>query len=352
MDRVDGELSVEQERQVNYILQSALGLTELVDDLLDLAKIEAGKIDVRPSQVNVDELFSALRGMLRPLLVAPSVQLAFTKPEMPLSLFTDEAKLSQILRNFISNALKFTERGEITVCANQQDDGRVRFEVRDTGIGIAPEDISLIFEEFGQIENALQRNIKGTGLGLPLCKKLVSLLGGELSVHSTVGEGSAFSVILPKIYNTDDALIEASLAAKSVVRDARIPVLLVEDDPSVRLVYEKFLQGSEFQLIAARSVREALVLWSQVEPAAVVLDILLHGQDSWSWLSELKNDPLLKSTPVIVATEVDDRRKGFALGADAYFVKPLSKNQLISTLRQLARKLRDHHDEAESTRGF
>lgn len=201
LDRVDGDLTYEQEKQVSLIMQSALNLSELVNDLLDLTKIEAGKVEVHLKTVDVVELFSALRGMLRPLLTGESVKLIFEDPAETLFMDTDEAKLSQILRNFISNALKFTEQGEIVVRAilNKTQD-LVTFSVADTGIGIEAKDISLIFEEFGQVENPLQRKTKGTGLGLPLCKKLATLLGGSVSVQSSPGEGSIFFLNVPRFH--------------------------------------------------------------------------------------------------------------------------------------------------------
>ena len=170
LERVDGELSPEQEKQVRFILKGAESLTELVDDLLDLAKIEAGKIDVRTAPFEVEDMFSALRGMLRPLLLSSTVELLFDAPAEPITMMTDEAKLSQFLRNFISNALKFTEAGHVRVSATLLPKGEaVRFDVEDTGLGIAPEHQQLIFEEFSQVENRLQHRVKGTGLGLPLC---------------------------------------------------------------------------------------------------------------------------------------------------------------------------------------
>ncbi len=178
LDRVDGELTTEQERQVHFIRKAAESLSELVNDLLDLAKVAAGKVVVRPAEFEVSDLFGALRGMLRPLLLGASVNLVFEEPETLPPLRTDEAKVSQILRNFISNAPKFTERGEVRVSARLEPGGAsVLFSVADTGIGIAPEDQATLFQEFAQIENPLQRKVKGTGLGLPLSKKLAELLG-------------------------------------------------------------------------------------------------------------------------------------------------------------------------------
>src|SRR3989442_1060428 len=171
---------------------------ELVDDLLDLAKVEAGKIVVRPIEFEVANLFGALRGMLRPLLVNESVALVFEDTSSVPTLFQDEGKVSQILRNFISNALKFTERGEVRVSATVvDDDTAVAFSVADTGIGIAAEDQERIFHQFGQLENPLQRKVLGTGLRLPLTKKLVEILGGRLARVSEPGVGSTVTTVLP-----------------------------------------------------------------------------------------------------------------------------------------------------------
>ncbi|TFW01156.1 histidine kinase [Oxalobacteraceae bacterium OM1] len=204
IEHVDGDLNEEQEKQVRFILKGAESLGELVNDLLDLAKIEAGKVDLRLAPFSVEELFSALRGMMRPLLVSEGVRLVFETPQGVTSMYTDEAKLSQILRNFISNALKFTEAGEVVVSA-VADGGMVRFAVRDTGLGIAPEHQELIFEEFGQVENRLQGRVKGTGLGLPLCRRLAGLLKGRVELESTLGQGSTFAVVLPVVYPDKEA---------------------------------------------------------------------------------------------------------------------------------------------------
>ena len=338
LDRVDGELSGEQEKQVMFILQSAVSLNDLVNDLLDLAKIEAGKVDVRANTFNVADLFSALRGMLRPLLVSESLNLTFIDPDPALEMHTDEGKLSQILRNFISNALKFTETGAIIVSATPLPaEGAIRFSVSDTGLGISSDDQKLIFEEFSQVENHLQRRVKGTGLGLPLCRNLATLLDGSVAVQSTPGVGSLFSVTLPVKYLSSEGSEPAAEPVSDMADDQRMPVLVVEDNPPIRLLYEKFLAGTEFRLVAARSVREAVDLWQQERPAAVILDIMLHGENAWHWLAELKNDPLRRQVPIIVATEIDDQRKGLALGADAYYVKPLLRQQLLSNLRALVK---------------
>jgi signal transduction histidine kinase len=198
--RTDGELSTEQERQVTLLRDSALGLMEMVNDLLDLAKIEAGKSTLRLTEIPAGDMISALRGMFRPLVDASAVKLVFEDPDPALLLRTDEGKLSQVLRNFISNAVKFTAAGEVRITTRARDDDRVEFSVADTGIGIAPEDQGRIFEEFVQVEGHHQRKVKGTGLGLSLSKKIAQLLGGAITLESTPDIGSVFTLVIPRVH--------------------------------------------------------------------------------------------------------------------------------------------------------
>jgi signal transduction histidine kinase len=197
LDRVDGPLTEEQERQVAFIQQNATEFAEMVDDLLDLAKVEAGRVEISPAWFEMVDLFSALRGMFKPVLTNPAVSLVFEEPENVPKLYTDDHKLSHILRNFISNALKFTPRGEVRVSAKFESESRVTFSVSDSGIGIAPEFHRSIFEDFSQVKSPLQKRLRGTGLGLSLSKKLAALLGGTVDLRSEPGKGSVFSVTIP-----------------------------------------------------------------------------------------------------------------------------------------------------------
>jgi signal transduction histidine kinase/CheY-like chemotaxis protein len=334
MDRVDGELSTEQERQIYFVRKSAENLSELVNDLLDLAKVEAGKLVVRPAEFEVRNLFGALRGMLRPLLLNTSVNLVFDEPEQIPPLCTDEGKVSQILRNFISNALKFTEQGEVRVSVRLSEDGRSAvFSVADTGIGIAPEHQSIIFQEFAQLENSLQRKVRGTGLGLPLSRKLAELLGGSVSVTSQPGLGSTFSAGIPLVYGGLQPFSDVLLPPE--LDHERLPVLVIEDEIEQRLLYEKYLRGTGFQVAPARSLREARALLETVRPAAVILDIFLPGEDAWGMLPYLKTAPETAGIPVLVVTTVDDRQKAMSLGADAFAQKPVARRWLLDQLHKL-----------------
>lgn len=196
-DRVDGPLTEEQEKQVGFIDGTATELAEMVDDLLDLAKIEAGRVDISPAWFEMVDLFSALRGMFRPVLHNPATALIFEEPEGLPKLYTDDRKLSQILRNFISNALKFTTQGEVRVSVMRVGEDSLKFSVSDTGIGIAPEHHAAVFDDFSQVDSPVQKRLRGTGLGLSLSRQFAVLLGGRVEVASELGKGSVFSVTLP-----------------------------------------------------------------------------------------------------------------------------------------------------------
>lgn len=303
MDRVDGELSEEQEKQVMYIRRSADTLLELVTDLLDLAKIEAGKVTVRPNQFVVAELFGALRGMLRPLLKNPNVVLTFEE-EANLELFTDESKVSQILRNFVSNALKFTQQGEVSVTARAGQHDTVIFSVRDTGIGIARADQGRVFEEFTQIDSALQRQTKGTGLGLPITKKFAELLGGSVLLESEPGTGSTFSAIIPRVYSAsiERQQNESGTAAAPALRDASPIVLIIDDEEISRYVLRNLLRASNFRVIEANGGVNGLQVAESRRPAAIFLDLIMNGMQGEETLQKLKANPATASIPVIIHT--------------------------------------------------
>ena len=197
-DGLDGPLNDEQLRQVRFVSAAAVELRDMVDDLLDLAKIEAGRISISPAWFDLMDLFSALRGMFRPLVEgAATVELVFEEPPALPMLYTDDKKLAQILRNFIANALKFTPQGRVAVSARMHGEGHVCFSVSDTGIGIPEHMVGALFEDFVQVDSPIQKRLRGTGLGLALCRRFAELLGGSVGVHSVVGQGSEFHVILP-----------------------------------------------------------------------------------------------------------------------------------------------------------
>ena len=219
LDRMDGPLTAEQEKQLNFIQNSAVELTEMVNDLLDLAKIEAGRVSISPEWFDMVDLFAALRGMFRPILDHDRVSLIFEEPVEVPRIYTDDKKLSQILRNFISNALKFTQRGEVRVTARCKVPGWVTFAVADTGIGIAKEHLGALFRDFIQIDSPIQKRWRGTGLGLSLSKRLAELLGGIVEVESELGKGSTFSVIIPVHFEAEKIAAPQADAGISLAKE-------------------------------------------------------------------------------------------------------------------------------------
>lgn len=304
LDRIDGELTPEQERQVGYIRRSAESLLELVNDMLDLAKVEAGKADVKPARFAVTGLFGALRGALKPLLTTSSVELLFEPAQDLPTLYTDEAKVAQILRNLISNALKFTESGEVRVTARMSEDERcVIVTVRDTGIGIAPEDHERIFEEFSQVHTRLQRKVKGTGLGLPLSRSLARLLGGDLTVESVPGQGSVFTLAI--LASAGEPGREST---SSPGNDGK-SVLLIDDDETFRYVLRQIVGNeSRYEFLEASGGEEGLKLAREKKPDVIILDLQMPTVDGFTVLQQLGADQRTDTIPVVVSTSmaIDD----------------------------------------------
>lgn len=308
LERMDGELTSEQEKQVMFIRKSAEGLSELVNDLLDMAKVEAGKIVVHPNEFEVSDFFGALRGMLRPLLTHnSSISLVFEEPVGIPMLCTDEGKVAQILRNFISNALKYTEHGEVRVAAAMGSAKTVVFSVTDTGIGIAPENHTRIFDEFIQLDNAMQKRVKGTGLGLPLSRLLAELLGGSVSVKSELGVGSTFFAVIPLVYsdfteNSQEPKVSPQLGKLNtrVLQNPQQKLLLIDDDMVSRYLLKELLADTHFTIIEAASGYEGIRLAHEENPSCIFLDLLMPEMNGEEVLDQLKNDPKTSNIPVII----------------------------------------------------
>ena len=341
LDRMDGPLTDEQERQIEFIRKAADDLSELVNDLLDLAKVEAGKIVIRPAECSIDQLFGALRGMLRPLLVNPSVTLVFEEAADLPPITTDEAKVSQIVRNFISNALKFTEHGEVRVTARLTSDGAaVAIAVADTGIGIAPAEREAIFEEFVQLDHQAQRRVKGTGLGLPLARRLAHLLGGRITLESELGIGSTFTLVLPLVFSPPSEPQIPQSGRRELVDwepdPTRIAVLVVGGTRADATTYQELLRGSLFQVLAARSASETTRLLVRLRPRAVLLHLDADDEAAWELLARLKHgadgEPPI---PVLAVVGKEDCDKALALGAERCVTAAPAREELLEALRSL-----------------
>jgi len=333
MDRIDGDLTPEQIKQVRYIESSARDLQEMVNDLLDLAKVEAGKIRMRPRRFEVHELFSALKGMLKPLLADNnSVDLVFEDTSDLAPLHTDEGKVSQILRNLISNALKFTPSGTVSVRAQSVGGGRIEFAVIDTGIGIAPEHHETIFKEFSQVENPLQERYRGTGLGLPLCRNLAMLLGGEIFLESEIGRGSTFHLTIPAVYVGETVSAEQSEALPAP-EFHRTPVLYLEDNPGEAQYVEALLRETEFQPILVSSVAQAEVWTARHTPSVLITDVYVGEDQAWGFIDRFRER--VPVVPVMVTSAHDHSSDARGHGASTFLRKPIDPDLLMTELRRM-----------------
>lgn len=293
--RIDGELTGEQEKQVLFIQRSAQNLTEMVNDLLDLAKIEAGKVTPHPSEFTISDFFAALRGMFRPLATNENVQLLIEENPVLATLYTDEGKLAQILRNFISNALKFTEHGTVHVNARVTPQGGVRFAVQDTGIGIAPENRELVWQEWGQVESDQRFRHKGSGLGLPLSRQLAVLLGGKTWLESSLGEGSTFYVEIPTAVKAAEVRPEPSSNESTI--------LIVDDDEVSRYIVRRTLVTlTSAKLLEASSLVEARRVLALHRPNIIFLDIVMPDENGLAFAEEMRQNPDTADLPIVLVS--------------------------------------------------
>jgi signal transduction histidine kinase/CheY-like chemotaxis protein len=299
IEGADGNLGSEQMKQATFIRKSAESLLEMVNDLLDLARVEAGKSVVRPTRFQVSSLLGALRGVLRPLQTNEAVDLVFEDASMMPPMHTDESKVAQILRNFVSNALKFTEKGEVRVTSKVAADGRTAvFSVSDTGIGIAPENVDLIFQEFGQVDSAMQRKFRGSGLGLPLSKGLAELLGGKVWLESAPGKGSTFFAEIPLVYQGADA--EAPRPEPQSRRSSCDLVVIDDEEVSRYLIRQTVGQG--LAMVEATDGPSGIEAARQQNPRGILLDIRMPGMSGFDVLRQLKADEATRDIPVIIIT--------------------------------------------------
>jgi signal transduction histidine kinase len=284
----------QQETALGYIRKAAQHLSELVDDLLELSRSEAGKLVVRPSAFSVDSLFGGLRGMFRPLHTREDVRLIFAESRGLPELYTDEGKVAQVLRNFISNALKFTENGSVTVEAELAGD-QVVFSVRDTGIGIHPSQHETLFTPYMQIENPHQKRVKGTGLGLSLTRALCELLGGRVAVESELGVGSTFRAFIPRDYSKT----RESQPMAAAARDA---ILIIDDDEIARYLLRGAIGPDRYAYLEASSGPEGVRVAHDQRPRLIFLDLRMPNMDGFAVLEALKTDPATANIPVAIHT--------------------------------------------------
>jgi signal transduction histidine kinase len=335
LEGVYGAPVPEQASALDRVLVNSKNLLALINNILDISKLNAGMMPVFLEDFDAAALIREVAQTLQCLAAQKGLSLETEAPR-PVPMRSDKTKVKQILINLTANAVKFTEKGGVTLQAMGAEDGEVRVSVRDTGPGIAPEHLGYIFEKFTQIDGSATRAHGGTGLGLSITHKLCELLGGKVSVQSRLGEGSTFTALLPAAGQpTDNRLLP--VPAQLPRRDGRKVLLCIDDDPEVLRLLRDSLAGTEYEFCGASSGEEGLALARQLKPFVITLDILMPRRDGWSVLQELKNDPALGSIPVFILSIMENRALGFSLGVSDYIVKPFDRHVLLEKLRRQER---------------
>ncbi len=375
-DNPDENLTAEQVKYAQTIQSSGNDLLNLINDILDLSKIEAGHVEIRPEPVSVERMVTSLRQLFDP--VAQDKGLTFSldvAADVPPVIETDPQRLEQVLKNLIANAIKFTDKGSVTLTLRSLADSQVAISVTDTGIGIAEEQQARIFEAFHQADSTISRKFGGTGLGLSISREVIRLLGGTVHLRSRPGEGSTFTVVIPRRYAVDtvsaqrtpsDLQVPAGLPTPqpavspgpasrvssprpqtvTVVEDDRQQaddnarrLLIIEDDRSFATILRDLARESDFQALVAETAQEALELARQFIPSAIVLDVGLPDQSGLSVLDRLKRDVRTRHIPIHIISGIDYSERALSLGAIGYALKPVQRDQLVEVLKSLDAKI-------------
>lgn len=370
-DNREGNLSAEQVKYAQAIHSANADLLALINDILDLSKIEAGHVELAEETVAIESILVRLRETFEPLAAQKGLQLQIAaSADAPAQLQVDSLRLQQILNNLLANAVKFTERGSVTLDVQAHGPQRVRFVVRDTGIGIAPEQTQVIFEAFRQADGSTQRRFGGTGLGLSISRDLAVRMGGAISVFSTPGQGSSFTLELPvngapaaSLAPAQDqaasapAALPAPAAAARTQRPAPAPapapttpqpqddrghrqrpgrmILAVEDDPAFAHALVELAHDMDFDCVVASTAEQAMALAAELRPSGVLLDLGLPDVSGLSVLERLKRDPSMRHIPVHVVSAQERSQVAMELGAVGYLLKPATRERLVSAIRQL-----------------
>lgn len=340
MEDAEDEGNTEVADDLNKIHGAATHLLSLINDVLDLAKIESGRMDLYLECFEIPTMVKDVVATIDTLVKKNGNRLNVEMDESIGAMRADVTKVRQGLFNLLSNAAKFTHDGEIglVVASERVDDmDWIRMSVSDSGIGIPPEKIDHVFEEFSQADETTTRDYGGTGLGLPISRRFCQMMGGDITVESVVGEGSTFTMRLPLDVEAATREIEAEAQPAVVPEPGAEPlVLVVDDDPNALDLLGRTLQEAGMRVVTASNGQEAVNLARTLHPAAITLDVLMPGRDGWDVLRELKADPVTQGIPVIMVTMTDDRGLGYALGATEFLTKPVRRTQLVQLLERYA----------------
>ena len=313
-------------------------LLTLINDILDLSKIEAGKMDLYLETFDLARMAREVGETVQPLMSQKGNHFSATIGEDLPSMRADLTKVRQSLFNLLSNSAKFTENGSIELTVAQREwNGApgVEMRVADSGIGMTPDQVSRLFEPFMQADRSTTRKFGGTGLGLAITRRFVRMMGGDIEVESTPGRGSTFRILLPIEVEAPQEALPESPAERCRVPGRRFgKVLVIDDDASARDLMKRFLTREGFQPVTADGGEQGLQMAREDRPDVITLDVMMPKMDGWAVLQELKSDPLLRDIPVIMVTIVDDKNLGYTLGADDYMTKPIEREQMSAVLQK------------------
>ncbi len=330
---IDGPINETQEQDITAIYNSGMHLLNMINEILDMSKIEAGKMELQIEELNISDLINNVITNSMGLVKDKPLELIQKVPVNLPNVKADESRINQVLINLISNAVKFTEKGAITIEARQQQSLTQNWEimvtVTDSGIGISPEDQPKLFQRFSQVDDSPTRKTGGTGLGLSICRSLIELHGGHIGLlKSEVGKGSTFYFTLPIDAQRSEPISEPTFPKDKVI-------LSIDDDDQVIGLYERFLQPLGYQVIALSDPAQAVSKAREIQPFAITLDIMMPIVDGWQVLNELKKDEITRSIPVIICSILEEAEKGFSFGASDYLVKPFMQDELIKAIQKL-----------------
>lgn len=338
---IDGPINETQEQDITAIYNSGLHLLNMINEILDLSKIEAGKMELQIDDIDASEVVNNAINSAAGLIKDKPIQV-ITKvaPDLPV-IKGDEMRLNQVLTNLIGNAVKFTEKGSITLEAfenvNEQNKKEIMFTVADTGIGIAPEDQGKLFQRFSQVDDSPTRRTGGTGLGLSIARSLVELHGGRIGLlNSELNKGSTFFFTVPIPTEPETPLSQEIPPGENII-------LSIDDDPQVITLYERFLKPYGYDVVALTSPELAVERARELKPFAITLDIMMPDKDGWQVLSDLKSNEDTRDIPVMICSILEEEEKGFSLGASDYLVKPFLHDDLANAIKRLDRD-GDVHD--------
>jgi signal transduction histidine kinase/DNA-binding response OmpR family regulator/methyl-accepting chemotaxis protein len=339
----DQSIKVKDRERLVVVLNSSKRLMNLINDILDLSKIEAGKMDVVPEDFLLEDLLKEVNASVTPLLVNKNIHFKVVKKTDTQKIInTDRGKTIQVLINLLGNAVKFTNEGTIELQVSETNSKQLKFDVIDSGIGISEEDQKIIFEEFRQIDGTTTRKYGGTGLGLTICKKIAELMNGSLSVRSEMGKGSTFTFLIPLIIveQKKEGTIPR-LNVEKLIKNRKHPILVIDDDPDVRYTIGQYLISKGYEVEYAEDGEKGLEKAIALQPFIITLDIMLPKKDGWNVLKKLKENPETMDIPVILVSIISDKNLGYGLGAYEYIVKPISSEKLthaFTKLEEAARK--------------